>query len=185
VMRMRRLVILVILVVVACACSKPPANWAKGGATLDMPRARWTMGDFTVDITPDGRVLVNGYHELNLDQAGRVFDYDNEPIALLEPDGSVIGRDDEPLGVVGTDHAALPDSETAWLSILPSGEVIRYDEDGDRFAFGVWGRSCNVSPRAKQMCMLVTHLVGHDIISRPRSSGVSVGVGVGVGVPIR
>jgi len=171
------------------ACSAtPPANWARGGAPLDLPRARWVLGPNTVDVMPDGQVLLNGEHEWSVDRGGRVFDPDGQPIALLEPDGRVVGPDDKPLGVVGALHASLPGQETAWLSVAPSGQVIRYDEeDGDRLGFGVWA-GCNVSPRAHQTCTLVSHLLALRLREREREGGgpgISVGIGVGIGIPIR
>lgn len=169
----------------AMGCSAtPPPNWAQGGAAVEIPRARWARGDLTVDVMSDGRVLLNGEHELTIDRAGRVFDPEAEPIALLEPDGRVIGADEMHLGVVGSDHASLPGHATAWLSVLPTGEVVRYDEDGERYGFGVW-TGCTEAPRARQVCTLISHLLGMRTRAAERPSGVTIGVGVGVGVPLR
>lgn len=179
---MKRLLAPALLGLVACSAT-PPANWAQGGGALDVVRARWVLGDSTIDVVEDGRVLVNGEHEYTVDAAGRLFDEDNEPVALLQADGQVSGPDDEHLGIVGSEHASRPHEETAWLSLTPSGEVIRYDEDGERYGFGVW-MGCRVSPRSSQMCVYITHVIGRSVASRPRP-GVSVGVGIGVGVPIR
>ncbi len=167
------------------ACSAtPPANWARGGTPLDIPRARWVWGSTTVDVAPDGKVLVNGEHELNVDRAGRVFDVEGQPVALLEPDGRLTGPDDRPLGNVGAMHASPPDQETAWLSVLGSGEVIRYDDEGERSAFGVW-LGCNVSPRAHQTCTLITHLLGMRLREAAERPTPGFSIGVGVGIPIR
>ena len=67
---------------------------------------------------------------------------------------------------------------------MPSGEVVRYDDEGERHLFGVWV-GCNQSPSAHQVCTLVSHLVGMRIKANEPKSGVTFGVGVGVGVPIR
>jgi hypothetical protein len=179
---MKRARLLLLAATAACSAT-PPANWATGGATLDIPRARWVYGDTVVDVIEDGRILVNGYQEFTVDAAGRLFDLDHEPVALLEADGLVSAPDDEVLGIVGSEHASRPDEDHAWLSLTPSGEVIRYDEDGERYGFGVW-MGCRVSPRASQLCVYLTHVLGKSLMYRPRP-GVSVGIGVGVGVPIR
>lgn len=182
---MRRLALIAPLALLAACSATPPANWARGGAPLDIPRARWVWGSTTIDVSPDGKVFLNGEPELNVDRGGRVFDLDGQPVALLEPDGRVIGPDEKPLGIVGALHASLPDEATAWLSVTGSGEVIRYDDEGERSSFGVW-LGCNSSPRAHQTCTLLTHLLAMRLRENERSSsGVSVGIGVGIGIPIR
>lgn len=182
---MQRLAFAAPLVLLAACSATPPANWAQGGAALDIPRARWVRGDVTVDVAPDGKIFVNGEHELNVDRGGRVYDIDSQPVALLEPDGRVVGPDETPLGTVGALHASLPGEANAWLSVTPSGEVIRYLDEGERASFGVW-MGCNASPRAHQTCTLITHLLGTKIREYERQgSGVSIGIGVGVGIPIR
>lgn len=183
---MRRLALAVPLVLLAACSATPPANWARGGAALDIPRARWVRGDITVDIGPDGKIFINGDHELTVDRGGRVFDVDAQPVALLEPDGHVVGPDDTPLGTVGALHASMPGEANAWLTVTGSGEVIRYDDEGERSTFGVW-MGCNATMRAHQTCTLITHLVGMRIrdYERQNQGGVSIGIGVGVGVPIR
>jgi hypothetical protein len=172
----------------ACAAT-PPSKWAEGGARLDLPRARWALVDSAVDLTPDGNVFINSEHVLTIDRAGRVINQDKEPVALLLPDGRVMGPDDNPLGAVGSLHAALPDEQNAWLSVLPTGEVIRYLEDGERLNMGAW-LGCNISPRAQQACTLVTHLLGMRIKEeqdRARAAneqyrgGIAPGIGIGFG----
>jgi hypothetical protein len=182
---MRRLALTAPLALLVACSATPPANWTRGGATLDIPRARWVWGESAVDIAPDGKIFINGEHELNVDRGGRVFDADGQPVALVEQNGQVVGPGDKPLGMVGALHASLPDEEQAWLSVAPSGEVIRYGEEGERMAFGVW-LGCNVSPRAHQTCTLISHLIGMKIRETQREgSGISVGIGVGVGIPVR
>ena len=171
----------------AAACSaSPPAHWAQGGAQLEIPKARWVIGTATVDVYPDGKVLVNGEQNLTVDRAGRVYDEENQPVALLEPDGRLIGPDDEALGVVGAMHASRPGEQNAWISVAPSGEVVSYDDEGERHLAGVW-IGCNATPRTHQVCTLITHLLAMRIkaATERESGGPSVGIGIGVGVPIR
>ncbi|MFT3773827.1 MAG: hypothetical protein QM820_51310 [Minicystis sp.] len=170
-----------VLVVLAGCAPKPPAHWAGGGAEVDIPFARWVRGDVAVEIHPDGKVKVNGEHEATLDRAGRLFDGDGQPIALLEPDGHVTGPDDAPLGFVGQNSASLPGMATAWIVIRPSGEVLRFDDDGAPTPMGVWTGQCGATPRTTQVCTLITHLMAAKQRSGPRF-GISIGVGVGIGV---
>jgi hypothetical protein len=171
------------------ACSiGPPAHWAHGGAAVEVPRARWVHDRTIVDVMPDGHVLVDGDHQLTIDRGGRVFDLDNEPIALLEPDGRLMGPDHRALGVVGALHASPPNEAVAWLTVAPNGEVIRYDAEGDRFPDGVW-TGCGDSSRTHQVCTLVTHLFALRARAQERGAGgpplyfgPGVGVGIGVGV---
>lgn len=167
---------------VGCSAT-PPANWQKGGAPLDIPRARWVFGTSVVEIMQDGQVVANGEHVMSVDRGGRVFDPDREPIALLEPDGRVIGTDDEALGVVGAEHASKPEEENAWLSVARSGEVIVYNDEGERMAAGVW-IGCNGSARAHQVCTLVTHLMAMKMRSLAERNEPSVGIGIGIGVGV-
>ncbi|WP_437998018.1 hypothetical protein WMF26_46825 [Sorangium sp. So ce185] len=182
---MRRLALVVPLSLLAACTATPPANWARGGALLDIPRARWVHGNLAVDVLPDGKILVNGEHQLNVDRGGRVFGLEAEPLALLEPDGRVIGPNDDPLGQIGVLHASLPGEATAWLTVAQSGAVIRYVEEGEREPFGVW-LGCGVTPRAHQTCTLVTHLLGLRIRKLERQTttepvGLGFGSGLGLG----
>jgi hypothetical protein len=181
------LLLLSSLALSACAPT-PPAHWAQGGALVELPRARWVQGDTTIDIMPDGKVLFDGEHELSVDRGGRVFDPDGEPIALLEPDGRLLGPNDTALGVVGALNASLPGEDQAWITVAEAGEVIAYGDDGERLPLGQWV-GCAKSLRAHQVCTLVTHLVGLRLRAMAARAGdpvgVSVGVGVGVSVPVR
>jgi len=141
-----------------CA-AKPPANWVKGGAPLDLVPSRWVRGDVTIEITPDGRVVANSEHLLSVDRGGRVVDGEAKPVALLEPDGRVIGPDDTSLGFVGAWSASLPNESIAWLAVMNTGEVIKYSDQGERTTMGVWVGGCGYSLRAHQLCTLVTHLL--------------------------
>jgi hypothetical protein len=146
------------LCLVACA-GKPPANWVKGGAPIDVLPSRWVGSNSTVEVTPDGRVMLNTEHMMTVDRAGRVVDPDTKPLALLLPDGRVIGPDDAPLGFVGAWSASLPDQQMAWIAVMNTGEVVRFKDQGERQTLGVWVGGCNYSMRAHQMCTLVTHLL--------------------------
>src|SRR5258706_4094054 len=108
------------------AChAQPPPNWAQGGTPLDIPRARWTRGDKLIDIMPDGKVLGDGEHLFTLDRAGRVYQPDNEPVAVLQADGRLVGKDDAVLGKIGVRNSSPPGKDIAWLSISERGEVVR------------------------------------------------------------
>lgn len=122
----------------------------------------------------DGRIYVRGVHRLSIDRAGRVFEPDGEPIAVLQPDGHLIGPDDKPMGRVGLHNAALPGRSTAWVSIGPQGEVIRYADDGERLADGIW-TGCGSAVRT---CTLVSHLVG--LVELERQPRVTFGIGIGM-----
>ncbi|AUX27083.1 hypothetical protein SOCEGT47_076620 [Sorangium cellulosum] len=177
---MRRLALAVPVSLLLACVAAPPANWARGGALLDLPRARWVLGDLAVDVMPDGKIFVNGEHELNVDRGGRVHGLSAEPVALLEVDGRVTGPNDDALGQIGVLHAALPGEANAWLTVARTGAVIRYGEDGEREPFGVWS-GCAVTPRAHQTCTLITHLLGLRIrkIERQRA-GAPVHLGPGL-----
>lgn len=162
------------------ACSpKPPPRWAEGGAPLVIVPARWDRGDEEpVEILANGQVLEDGEPTMLVDKAGRVVDEDYEPLAVLLPDGHVAGPDNRLLGRVGVANAAPPDSAAAWLAIMPDGQVIYFDDDGDRGAGGVW-RGCE-GPQ-KRTCTLVTHLIAMRHYADRSHSGVGVGVGIGIG----
>src|SRR6185295_217799 len=89
-----------ILALAACR-AQPPPNWGQGGTPLDIPRARWTRGDKLIDLMPDGKVLGDGDHLFTIDRAGRVYQPDNEPVAVLQADGRLLGKDEALLGKIG------------------------------------------------------------------------------------
>ncbi len=169
------LVVLGLAALSACA-PKPPVHWEQGGAPLILPNARWDRGsDDPIEIRSDGKVMEDGDLLMVVDRAGRIVDDDYEPIALLLPDGHVAGNDNELLGRVGHANAAPPGSAAAWIAILPNGQALFFDEEGEREAAGVW-TGCE-GPQ-KRTCTYVMHtiLVRH-YLSR-RRSGVGVGVGI-------
>jgi hypothetical protein len=157
---MKRALLLSVASLFLAACAtKPPGNWVKGGAPLDVIPSRWVRGDTTIEIMPDGKVVANSEHLLSVDRGGRVFDVEAKPVALLEPDGRVIGPDDKSLGFVGAWSASLPDKRLAWLAVMNTGEVVRFGDEGERTPMGVWVGGCGYSLRAHQLCTLVTHLL--------------------------
>jgi hypothetical protein len=169
------LVLLGLLAAAGCA-PNPPPQWEAGGAPLILPNARWDRaGEDSIEIKPDGKIVEDGDVIMVVDRAGRVVDEDYEPIALLMPDGHVAGTDNRLLGRVGHANAAPPGGAAAWLAILPNGQAITFDEEGERESAGTW-YGCE-GPQ-KRTCTYVMHviLVRH-YLNRPRS-----GVGVGVGV---
>lgn len=157
---------------------------------LDVLPSRWVLRDGNVEITADGRVTVNGEHELTIDRAGRVVDVEARPVALLEADGHVLGPDDTPMGFVGTLSASLPGEQNAWISIQPTGEVVQFVDTGARSSEGVWVGGCNYSWRSRHACMLVTHVMGMRLRDRRASYyrrsgypyGMTPGYGTGLGV---
>jgi hypothetical protein len=161
---------------VAACSSAPPPLWATGGAPLALQPATWkTASDGTVELRADGKVYVNGAASFTLDRAGRVFDPDNQPMAILLPDGNLVGTDDVSFGRIGFSNAAPPGRETAWIAVLPDGSVSRFDPDGDRLPDGAW-IGCNGA--AHRTCTLVTHLIELDRMAASRGA-VFVGFGVG------
>lgn len=169
----------------AAGCTPPPPrSWDGGGTALDIPRAQWILGEEAVELLPSGDVIADGDLVLAIDRVGRVYDGDGAPIAVLEPDGTLVGNDDVGLGVVGSRHASLPEGSHAWITVEPTGQVVRYGDEGDRYPFGAWF-GCGASPRAQQACTLVTHVLGMRMIRRARDAGPTFGVGFGVIVPVR
>lgn len=151
-----------------CSAS-PPANWARGGAVLDIPRARWVVATSVIDVFPDGRVLINDNQQMTVDRGGRAWDTNNDPVALLEPSGLVTGPGDKRLGTVGLLHASRGDETNAWLSVLPSGEVVQYADDGTRSPLGVWV-GCNQSYQSHQTCTYLSHLIAPRILNALQSN---------------
>jgi hypothetical protein len=164
------------LVLAACQ-TRPPANWAQGGSPLDIPRARWTRENRVIDIMPDGKVLADGEHLFTLDRAGRVYEPDNDPIAVLQPDGQLVGTGDTSLGKIGLRNASLPGKAVAWLSLGDQGDVQRFDPEGDPHPDGAWA-GCGASVRA---CTLTTHIITLVESRRPRGYGYGPSVGIGIG----
>ncbi|MSP25817.1 MAG: hypothetical protein EXR75_11780 [Myxococcales bacterium] len=166
-----------------CAARALPSGWQPGGRRLAVPAARWVVGERTVELTANGSVLVDGAPTMTVDSAGRVYDPERRPIALLLANGNLLGPDDEALGWIGATEARGADDDS-WLRYLPSGEVVRGTEDVGR-PFGVW-LGCDAVPYGSQTCLLVSHLIGLELRARAAvaAPGVSVGLGLGMGVGI-
>jgi hypothetical protein len=170
----------VALLALATGCTPAlPPRWAEGGAQLVLPQARWNRGGDNVEIKPNGYVYEDGDLAFVIDRVGRVVDEDFEPVAILLPDGMVAGTDSYYYGRVGVSNASPPDRQTAWLAVVPDGNVIFFDDDGERRSGGRW-QGC--APPALRTCTLVTHILTMRDYVRRSESGVSVGIGVGVGV---
>ena len=164
-----------------CAPEKPP-RWVEGGAPLVLPAARWNRGgNDPVEIRPDGKVLEGGSLLFVVDRVGRVVDDHYDPVAVLLPDGRLAGADNVFLGQLGVTNASAPSGGQAWLTVMPNGEVIFFDSDGERSSGGVWTGCDGPAHRA---CTLATHLVVLRSFMRRPAPGVSVGVGVGVGMGV-
>jgi hypothetical protein len=128
----------------------------------------------------DGHVLIDGEHAFSIDRAGRVIEADGTPIAVLQLDGVLVGKDNTSLGSVGLRNAAPPRGRMAWFSIGEQGEVVRYNEEGDALADGVW-TSCGAAVRA---CTLATQVVSLAEARQRAQGGFAVLSGPGVGIGI-
>ncbi|HLV23120.1 MAG TPA: hypothetical protein VKZ49_19660 [Polyangiaceae bacterium] len=170
----------VVAAIASTACSAtPPPRWAEGGAPLVIAPARWDRGDSgVIEVQASGQITEDGKPLMLIDRAGRVVDEDNDPVAILLPDGHVVGTDDQALGFIGLANAAPPGSATAWLAVMPDGKVTYFDDDGERAYGGSW-TGCE-GPQ-KRTCTLVTHLIAIRDYQRRARSGVGIGFGIGVG----
>lgn len=162
-----------------CTPQEPP-NWPQGGAALAIVAARWDGGEDSVEVHADGKVYEDGSLLFILDRVGRIVDADYDPVAILLPDGLVVGTDQRAMGRVGVTNASPPWSGTAWMSVLPDGNVLLFAPDGERGTLGRW-QGCNGA--AVRTCTLVTHLILLRHAKRDQDrSGVQVGIGVGIGI---
>lgn len=149
---------------VACTKATPPAHWASGGGRLDLVTARWSYDGDAVELRPRGdyaEVIVDGDVEIIIDRVGRVYTSYQEPVALLEPDGRLVGHNQELLGTVGSSYAAMPGQANAWLAIAPDGRVTKFEANGTQKPVDPWA-GCAVTPYAQQACLLVTYLLFFD-----------------------
>jgi hypothetical protein len=149
----------------ACAGPKLPSRWIVGGGRLDLASARWSYAGDPVEIRPRGfdyaEVLIDDDVELHIDRVGRVYDRYKRPVAVLESDGRLVGLDNELLGTVGSQHAALPGRANAWLSLTDQGVVVKYDDGGYARPEGQW-LGCAGSAFAAQACLLVSYVLFFD-----------------------
>lgn len=176
------------LVIAGCGGGpQPPARWAVGGARLDLPAATWTYDGDDVEIRPFSpdyaQILVDGDVELHVDRAGRVYDRKRRMLAVLEPDGRLVGVDNELLGTVGGVNAAQPGKAHAWLSITPQGTVLKYEGGGAAIGAGQW-LGCSASPFATQTCLLVSYLLYFEDEGERTGERAPVGIGVGIGIGV-
>ncbi|HEY4120077.1 MAG TPA: hypothetical protein VGM56_19570 [Byssovorax sp.] len=153
----------ILLLTAACTAPEPPAHWPEGGATLAMPAASWRGTRQSVDILPDGAVVVDGKRQFTIDARGRVFEKD-KPYALLEPTGEIVGMGDAPLGRVQTGVAIGADG-LPFLTIDPSGAVLRFENGKQKTQqLGQW-TGCS-TPEIMKTCTLVTYVVTVDTEER-------------------
>jgi hypothetical protein len=180
--------------VAGCAATTPPPGWQQGGAPLFVPRATWVSNGASVELMPDGRVFVNGNPAFGIDPAGRVFDVDGQAIAMLRPDGRLVGSGNVDMGAVGATSAAEAGARYATLAIAASGQVLRY-QDGEPSAAGGW-TGCGTFAPALQACMLVTYMVitryqpagpfnrtGTTPYGTPFGTPIMSGFGLGIPIP--
>lgn len=171
------LLALSLLCIFGCS-STPPAAWATGGSRLVLGNATWNVEAYDVTMDSKGRVTVgSGGGSFSIDVAGRVYDDDGDPAAVLLSDGNLVGNDEVSLGRVGVTNASPPGQETAWLTLSPSGDVVLFDADGERLSGGKW---TGCAAAVLRTCTLVTHLVTLERAARAQRSGMSFGVGFGV-----
>jgi hypothetical protein len=169
------------LLLIGCT-DTPPPRWAEGGASLAIGPALWKTGEgAVVEILANGKVVEDGHAVFTVDAAGRVYDSENEPVAIVLPDGNVVGTNNAHLGRIGVTNAAPPGGGAAWLTVFPGGQVTHYDPDGERSSDGLW-QGCT-GPKLRT-CTLVSHIYTLERLSRVNGDGVTFGVGVGVGFGI-
>jgi hypothetical protein len=167
-----------LLVLVGCSPKEPP-RWPEGGARIVVPKAIWERGeDDAIEIRENGQVVEDGDVLFVIDRVGRVVDSRYEPLAILLPEGNVVGTDNRAFGYVGVTNAAPPWSGNAWIAIMPDGAVTAFTQDGERRFAGRW---TGCAGAAQRTCTLVTHLVMLRRSGGPDDGGgVTFGVGIGV-----
>jgi hypothetical protein len=97
----------------------------------------------------------------------------------LRADGHVL-VDGDLVFVVDRVGRVANDDYDPYAVLLPDGNVVYFDTDGERTAGGQW-QGCN-GP-VLRTCTLVTQLLAVSSYRRMRT-GVGIGVGVGVGVGV-
>jgi hypothetical protein len=164
---------LVTCAIVGCAGDKPPARWAEGGAPLHLVAAQWQFKGDPVDVRSRGdyaEILIDGDVEWVVDRVGRLYDKNQRPVAVLDADGRLVMAKDQLMGVVGSQYATKPGRGSAWLSLTPEGDVVKYGLDGRQELAGRWV-GCNVSVYARQACLLASYVILYDDEGDDTSSG--------------
>ena len=155
---MARFIAGVLLLFSAAACGgSPPAHWARGGSRLDIPAARWARPSGDAELGANGTLRIGGEPWFRIDPEGRVRDAEGEAFALLEPDGRLVGRDDEVIGKVN-DRMAIRASSGDTVIMLARGDLLRRDGESERRA-GAWEGDCTRSAGAREACVLAAFLV--------------------------
>lgn len=144
-------------VAISTGCSQtPPPKWAQGGVPLELQPAVWERQTEFVQVQKNGYVILNDRLVFILDRNGRVHDAIGDPYAVLEPGNRLSGNNNWNLGTVTMNTATPVSGLPPWITIFPSGKVIRKDFEGYSFEDGYWS-GCN-GPMIRT-CTLVTHLI--------------------------
>ena len=132
------------------ACqTRPPPNWAQGGSTLEIPPPLDTRRpEHRHHARRQGPVRWRAY--VPVDRAGRIYEPDDNPIAVLQADGQLVGSDTS-MGKIGLRNASLPGKRVAWLSLGEQGEVQRFDAEGEAHPDGAWAGCGPAIPRARSL----------------------------------
>lgn len=158
----------------------PQSLTTEAGAALSVPSGtRYVLEGWTLDVDPAGWVTIDGERTWRFMSEGRLVDTNGELIAQMREDGRVLGEDDRDLGQVGGPNAAPPERETAWLSLQPTGHVVRYDSAGRMHPFGRFYRCEHPEP-----CVLLAHVFGLELraLLRDRKPMLTTGIRAGPGV---
>jgi len=148
-----------LFLVVACVCacaSNPPPRWQEGGAHLEVRNASWKRRESTVELKPNGEVVEDEELVFRVDGSGRVSDAKGEPVAVLMPDGQLVGVDDSQLGWVGGGSSFVGKDRAPGVYMFPTGEVLAADEDGEWAVDGQWA---DCYGHLFWTCTLVSHVI--------------------------
>lgn len=142
---------------VSTGCSQtPPPKWQQGGAPIVLQPAVWERQTHFVQVQNNGHVILNDRLMFVLDRNGRVHDALGDPYAVLEAGNRLSGNNDWTLGTISVSTATPPGSSQPWITVFPSGKVVRQDMEGRSFEDGAWS-GCN--GQMMRTCTLVSHLI--------------------------